>query len=84
MNRTKHYKFTVNMENGSPVGDTVETLRKQISEANKTSVKKRYIKLQARGPRAVHSLRDFGNSWRYDMFLPMKYAVTADVYVYNR
>jgi len=76
MNRTKRYKFTVDMNNGSPAGDAVAILRKQITEENKTLVKKRYVKLQGRGPRL--GIR------RYNQGLPLSYAVTADVYVYDR
>ena len=39
--------------------------------------KNKYVKLQGRGPRAH-------NGRRYDQGLPLAYAVTADVYVYDR
>lgn len=78
-NRTGAYRATVDMEDGQPVNDGgyVEQLRKIISAQNKTSDTQQYVKLQGRGPRE-HDGR------RYDQALPLGYATSADVYVYER
>ena len=78
MTRTPAYKFTVQMENGQPVGlgaDLVRKLRASIKLSNSNSESKQYVKLQGRGPRP---------SLRYHQSLPLSMSVTADVYVYDR
>jgi hypothetical protein len=71
--RTDAYKFTVDMENGKPVGENakrLEALRESLRGTGK------YAKLQGRGWRR-------GNP-RYNQSLPLTFAKSADVYVYNR
>lgn len=78
-NRTPAYRFTVQMENGKPVGEDaarVEALREYIKSENKYGSVKRYVKLQGRGHRR--------GVYRYNQSLPLPYATTADVYVYIR
>lgn len=74
--RTSNYFFTVEMENGTPVndGDRVKTLREFIHAMNQAGTKKQYVKLQGRGHRRG----------MYNQSLPLKYATSADVYVYER
>ena len=77
------YRMTVKMINGQVAPKdqlAVAELRTLISNNNKgpyTWMPKQYVKLQGRGPRAH-------NGRRYNQGLPLPYAVTADVYVYNR
>tara|TARA_B110000977_G_scaffold7854_1_gene10646 strand:+ start:1520 stop:1768 length:249 start_codon:yes stop_codon:yes gene_type:complete len=82
MTRTStSYYATVKMINGKVAPEDQATLDgikivvKMNNEAFDTSNNK-YVKLHGRGPR-------LGNR-RYNQSLPLKYAVTADVYVYNR
>jgi len=83
MTRTEAYHFTVQMENGKPVGEDsnkVEALREMIKMNNKmvgNFDRKQYVKLQGRGPRKV-------NGRKYFQSLPLEFATHADVYVYNR
>jgi len=83
MTRTStSYYCTVKMTNGKVAPEDQATLDgikmvvKLGNEAFGEFEPKKYVKLQARGPR-------LGNR-RYNQSLPLKYAVTADVYVYNR
>lgn len=77
--RTDAYFLTVEMKNGKPTGKgaiDVRNLRGYIKLFNKRFGKNKYVKLQGRGHR-------MGNR-RYNQSLPLKYATTADVYVYTR
>lgn len=79
MARTEAYKFTVRMKDGKPLGvdaDLVQGLRTVVKLGNSAFDTKQYVKLQGRGPR--RGVR------RYNQSLPLKYAETADVYVYER
>ena len=79
MERTQAYKFTVRMKDGKPFGvdaDLVQGLRTVVKLGNVAYGTRQYVKLQGRGHR-------MGNR-RYNQSLPLKYAETADVYVYNR
>lgn len=80
MTRTPNYRYTVDMKNGQPVGcgfSTVSTLREFVKFLNKKNGTTLYVKLQGRGPRKV-------NGTNYPQSLPLKFAQTADVYVYER
>lgn len=80
MTRTENYRYTVKMQNGKPVGcdlSMVTALRHFVSFLNKTNGTKLYVKLQGRGPRKV-------NGRKYFQSLPLAFAETADVYVYER
>lgn len=80
MDRTSNYRYTVKMKNGKPVGSdfaTVTALRAYVSYLNRENGTKLYVKLQGRGPRKV-------NGRKYFQSLPLKFAETADVYVYQR
>jgi len=77
--RTNAYHFTVEMKDGKPVGEytsAVSLLRSAIKRQNKKYGTKKYVKLQGRGHR--RGVR------RYNQSLPLKYADSADVYVYTR
>lgn len=79
MERTELYHFTVKMYEGKPVGGDalrVKHLREAISQLNKYHTQKLYVKLQGRGPR--RGVRSYCQS------LPLGYAKSADVYVYER
>jgi len=79
MTRTSAYKFTVQMKDGQPVGkdaDLVRGLRLVVKMGNLAYGTTNYVKLQGRGHR-------MGNR-RYNQSLPLQYAETADVYVYER
>jgi|TARA_B110000908_G_C9946219_1_gene310473 hypothetical protein len=79
--RTPAYYATVKMINGKVapedqgIVDGIKMVVKMNNEAFDTANRK-YVKLQARGPRR--------GVYAYNQSLPLKYAVTADVYVYNR
>jgi len=80
MTRTQNYRYTVKMKDGKPVGcdlSMVTALRQFVSFLNKSNGSKLYVKLQGRGPRKV-------NGRKYFQSLPLKFAETADVYVYER
>lgn len=80
MTRTPNYRYTVDMKDGKPVGcgfATVSTLREFVTFLNKKNGTKLYVKLQGRGPRKV-------NGRKYFKSLPLKFAITADVYIYER
>ncbi len=79
-NRTKAYRFTVQMKDGKPVAEHapfVEALRKSVSAENTWNVVTKYVKLQGRGTRKV-------NNRKYFQSLPLVFADRADVYVYER
>ncbi len=79
-NRTKAYRFTVQMKDGKPVPEQahfVDALRKVVSAENTWNTVRKYVKLQGRGPRKV-------NNRKYFQSLPLNYATHADVYVYIR
>jgi hypothetical protein len=79
-NRTAAYRMTISMKDGAPSTDAdrqgLEVLRRTVSGLNKLDGGKRYVKLFGRGHR-------MGN-WRYNQSLPLQYATSADVYVYER
>ena len=75
-NRTERYIGTVNL-NDPEDQKWIKTIRGFVKEANASFPKKRYVKLQGRGPR-LH------DGYRYSSSLPLKYATMADVYVYPR
>lgn len=80
MERTKAYKFTVRMKDGKPFGvdaDLVQGLRTVVKLGNAAYGTTNYVKLQGRGPRKI-------NGRKYFQSLPLQFAETADVYVYNR
>ena len=83
MKRTStSYRFTVKMIDGKVAPEdqaAVDGLRLVVKMANLAFgdfEPKRYVKLQGRGHRR--------GVYRYNQSLPLKYATTADVYVYNR
>lgn len=79
MTRTTAYKFTVQMKDGQPVGNDkalVDGLRLVVKMGNLAYGTRQYVKLQGRGHRR--------GVYRYNQSLPLKYATTADVYVYSR
>lgn len=80
--RTSTYRFTVRMLNGKvhpedqAAVDGLRTVVKLGNTAFGDFEPMKYVKLQGRGHR--RGVR------RYNQSLPLTYAVTADVYVYNR
>lgn len=80
-NRTNAYRFTIGMKDGAPSSEVdraqVTALRVTVSALNILDGRKRYVKLQGRGPRKV-------NGKKYFQSLPLKYATSADVYIYER
>lgn len=77
--RTSNYQFTVQLRNGEPINEgemLLNVLRAIIKEHNKSSKKKKYVKLQGRGHR--YGVR------RWNQSLPLNMASSADVYVYIR
>lgn len=81
-NRSDAYYATVKMINGKVAPEDqgiVDGLRLVVKMNNAAfeTEKNKYVKLQGRGPRAH-------NGRRYDQGLPLAYAQTADVYVYDR
>ena len=92
-NRTSTaYRFTVKMVDGQIAPEDqeyVSELRALIKKSNSqfsrfSSYTPLRVKLQGRGPRAEQSRRDYGYSRGYDQSLPLRFATTADVYVYTR
>lgn len=79
--RTDAYRFTVRMVNGKIHPEdqaSVDGLRTVVKLGNTAFgdfERKKYVKLQGRGPRP---------SRRYHQSLPLSMATSADVYVYNR
>ena len=79
--RTDAYRFTVRMVDGKIHPEdqaSVDGLRTVVKLANTAFgdfERKKYVKLQGRGPRP---------SRRYHQSLPLSMATSADVYVYNR
>ena len=82
MTRTDTYRFTVRMINGKvhpedqAAVDGLRTVVKLANTAFGDFERKKYVKLQGRGHRM--GVR------RYNQSLPLKYATSADVYVYDR
>lgn len=80
MERTSDsYQFTVCMKDGAPTGacaTRLQNLRRVISKSNSVSANKLYVKLQGRGHRQ--------GKRAYWQSLPLRYAESADVYVYER
>lgn len=78
-NRTEAYMCTVNLSDAEDM-NTVAIARKLVKEVNaelrKSGKRQMYVKLQGRGYR--QGVR------RYNQSLPLKYATSADVYIYNR
>jgi len=78
-NRTDSYLGTVNLSDPDDM-TMVKNMRKIVSEANQklreSNKRTMYVKLQGRGHR-------MGNR-RYHQALPLKYATSADVYLYTR
>lgn len=78
-NRTDSYLGTVDLSDAKDMA-MVKNVRKIVSEANrklKASGKPAmYVKLQGRGHRMGQR--------RYHQSLPLKYATSADVYLYTR
>ena len=81
-NRTPAYRFTVRMLDGKvhpedqAAVDGLRTVVKLANTAFGDFEPKKYVKLQGRGHRR--------GVYRYNQSLPLPYATTADVYVYNR
>lgn len=78
--RTKRYLGTIRLDDQKDLA-YVASLRSNVKEVNdfyseKGSKSRFYIKLQGRGPR-------LGNL-RYNQSLPLSFAETADVYMYER
>lgn len=80
-NRTSAYRFTVDMKGGKPANQAdlqaLTSLREYYEIENAIFGTTYYVKLQGRGPRKV-------NGKKYFQSLPLKYATSADVYVYER
>lgn len=74
--RTDSYQFSTIVRDGF-TDERVEFLRSYCKKYNKIHGTHYYVKLQGRGPRNI-------NGRKYHQSLPLKYAVTADVYVYQR
>lgn len=78
-NRTDSYMGTVDLSDAADM-NMVAIARKLVKEANaklrESGKRQMYVKLQGRGYR--QGVR------RYNQSLPLKYATTADVYIYNR
>ena len=73
------YRFTVKMVDGKPAPEdqaAVDGLRTVCKLSNTAYGTTYYVKLQGRGHRR--------GVYRYNQSLPLKYATTADVYVYTR
>jgi len=89
-NRTLAYYATVKMVNGQVAKEdqaAVDSIKTTVSLSNKAHpLNQQYVKLQGRGPRAVHSEAKYGKGRRrgYDQSLPLSLATHADVYVYQR
>ena len=90
--RSTAYYATVKMIDGQVAPEDQDTLDgiKMVVKLHNTAHQdcrgeQRRVKLQGRGPRAVHSRADYnGRSRCYDQSLPLKYATHADVYIYDR
>lgn len=78
-NRTDSYMGTVDLSDAADM-NMVAIARKLVKEANaklrESGKRQMYVKLQGRGYR--QGVR------RYNQSLPLKYATTADVYIYER
>lgn len=90
-NRTQAYYTTVKMIDGQVAPEDQASLDglKMVVKMHNTAhplETSKYVKLQGRGPRAVHSEARYGKGRRrgYDQSLPLGLATHADVYVYNR
>ena len=79
-NRSDTYLVTVNLKNEQDM-KVVNVARNLVRDVNlfrkeKGDTKQMYVKLQGRGSRMGIS--------RYNQSLPLKFAETADVYIYER
>ena len=79
-NRSESYLGTVNLKNEQDM-KIVNVARKIVRDTNlfrkeKGNTKQMYVKLQGRGHRM--------GVWRYNQSLPLKFAETADIYIYER
>lgn len=66
--------------------EKLEAVRKTVSLMNKTSDKKKYVKLHGRGSR-IEATWKSGNPNNYVNFcreLPLRFAERIDVYIYRR
>lgn len=80
MKRTDNYFATIQLMDGKPATESdkllMEHLRSTVKKMNRLEKTKHYVKLHGRGHR-------YGNqSWAQE--LPLKYATSADVYIYER
>lgn len=80
MKRTNRYLATIQLTDGKPATESddilMRHLRSTIKKMNRLGETKHYVKLHGRGHR-------YGNrSWAQE--LPLKWATTADVYIYER
>lgn len=77
MTRTNAYVMTVDLVNGKANDEVLNLVKMLVRLENKYKGTKKYVKLQGRGPRKV-------NGKKYFQSLPLQYATSADVYVYER
>jgi hypothetical protein len=77
MTRTNAYVMTVELVNGKANDEVLNLVKMLVRLENKYKGTKKYVKLQGRGPRKV-------NGKKYFQSLPLQYATSADVYVYQR
>jgi hypothetical protein len=77
MTRTNTYVMTVDLVNGKADDEVLNLVKMLVRLENKYTGSKKYVKLQGRGPRKV-------NGKKYFQSLPLQYATSADVYVYQR
>lgn len=81
--RTPSYIMTVDPKSAVDM-EQLDVLRRSVKYMNASKGNSYYVKCQARGPRVANAIADGSNRHRYNQSLPLRHAVTMDVYIYER
>ncbi len=76
MSRTPNYVMTVDVKDGKTDDEVLNLVRMLVRLGNKYSGTKKYVKLHGRGSRLGVA--------KYHQSLPLPFATSADVYIYDR
>jgi hypothetical protein len=64
--------------------EKLQLIRDAVSAANVNRLRKKYVKLHARGPRIQAAISDNASIFAYQRELPVRHAQRLDVYIYDR
>jgi hypothetical protein len=81
--RTPSYVMTVDPKSAVDMAQ-LDILRRSVKYMNASKGSAYYVKCQGRGPRVANAIADGSHRCRYNQSLPLRHAVTMDVYIYER